>query len=53
MRNLPVFHKNGSVTATVGGRQMTMTGQQWQKLRRAQLQAAAGQNALVSPKAVH
>jgi len=35
-----VFGKNGSVTTTVGGRQMTMSAQQWQKLRRAQLQAA-------------
>jgi len=40
MRAAPVFNKDGTVTATVGGMQMTMSGQQWPKLRRAQLQAA-------------
>jgi hypothetical protein len=40
MSAAPVFNKDGSVTATVGGKQMKMTAQQWQKLRRAQLQAA-------------
>jgi hypothetical protein len=44
MSAAPVFNKNGSVTATVGGKKMTMTAQRWQKLRRAQLQAA-GPNA--------
>jgi peptidoglycan hydrolase-like protein with peptidoglycan-binding domain len=40
MSAAPVFNKNGSVTATVGGRQMTMSQGQWRALRRAQLQAA-------------
>ena len=36
----PVFNRNGTVTTTVAGKQMTLSRQQWRQLRRAQLQAA-------------